>query len=182
MNDDSEEEKPRWKKEANRLNAEARARFAELEAVFNAPLPEGDDDVGGARSAERFRRCNLFLEFLETHREELLEVDFNGKNVGAMIAELRAGRAKAVRSRQELEKAEEELYQSAANVGDANVEAQVALFRLMSDWEALSAEELGAMPVEQRMKITDLVLDWRNGEREECLAQLPIAIRRELEA
>ena len=107
--------------------------------------------------------------------------DFEGKTVDAMTADLRAVMKKAIAAREKCARTEEALIQSSADVGDAMVEAQIATFRVMSGMEALSEEELAEMPVEQRMPIIDLVLEWVNGGREECLAQLPIAIRRELE-
>ena len=171
----------RGKKGRERLREEARKAFAELEAIFEAPLPEDDDGTGNAPSAERQRRSELFLEFMEKYRDDLVEIDFQGKTVDEMTEELRALKEKAVANRKHLEQTREELFQIVADVGDAAAAAQIATFRVLSGMEALSEEELNEMPVEQRMMITDLVLDWVNRGREECLAQLPIATRRELE-
>lgn len=161
--------------------AQAMAEFAELEKLLQEPLPAEGDDLYSEASAERWRRSNLVLTFLEKHRAQLRDVDFNGKDVEEMLAAFKEQRKEVEEIRRVEDEAQGQLYHAAANYAEANTELQVALFEWMSELEELSAEQLEALPIEKRNEIIDLILRWQNVERQECLEQLPIDLRRKLE-
>lgn len=161
---------------------EAKAEFAQLQKLFREPLPPESDELNSPASAERWQRSNLVLAFLEKHRADLRGIDFEGKDVDEMIAACKAQRKEVEEKRQAAEEAQGALYHAAADRAGANTEMQIALFEWMEELEELSEEEVDAWSIEKRNHRTDLILQWRKSGREECLAQLAIEVRRELES
>lgn len=182
-NEDSGRSRRRKKKKKSHTTRDEQIRkdFAALAAIFESPLPEDDDGIGTAPGMEKQRRADLMLEFAEKYRDDLLDVDFAGQTVDELIASLRKKKEECAVAQAKVEETQGKVYEAAAEVGRSLIDMNVALFHVMSDLEALTSERWNAMSVEQRTSLADLLLQWINGERERCLSELPIEIRRKLE-
>ncbi len=79
------------------------------------------------------------------------------------------------------EEAEEIALQSHADEADATTRLIVALADIMKAMDKFTDDDWQDIPPENRAGMVDLLNKWNNGQREACLAQLPIEIRRKYE-
>jgi hypothetical protein len=118
--------------------------------------------------------------FLRVADEQWEEISANPE-LAVLVDRLRA----VARDRQKLIEAEdkltEALLQATADHADAMTLQQTVLADMMKHFENLADEDWQEMETSKRLKLMDLLTEWNNGGREECLSQLPIEIRRRYE-
>jgi hypothetical protein len=116
-------------------------------------------------------------KFVEEHREDLAEV----REVGGLLDRLeRISKHQDSLIRLE-DEAQDLILQSHADEAEAMTRMIVAMAEIMRSMENFTEEEWQDIPPDNRAGMMDLLHAWQDGQREACLSQLPIEIRRRYE-
>lgn len=126
---------------------------------------------------ERLEWLRGFRQNLEDHRDEIAAVP-GGDEVLERLAKFAKHQDALIRLNEE---AEELALQTQADEADATARLAVNMADLMQHWENFTEEQWQEIDPAERGKLMDLLNEWRNGERENCLSKLPIEIRRRYE-
>lgn len=200
MNEDSRAEDERDRQMARRMIEESSRVIEELQAKFDAIISPAerarlnaeylrrmaeDEEFRNAMetlSPEEMREAgDHVLKMLEDNREELAGVDFDGKNVDEAIAMLRTKTEWSDKTAALQDEVADYCYNAQAIMAQTRTRLLVHAARLLQRLESLTEEQLAQFSPEDRLEIADLIAQWHNGEREACLSQLPIELRRQFE-
>jgi|GEM_PF-5786730 len=139
---------------------------------------EGDDEEDGEKDAVLVRRAERMRQFLANHKEVL---DRRGGRPEMTDPEplLEAERQFLERSAA-IEEAESRLLESTADLADKETDLNLALLESLDTLERLPQADWDRMDTSRRITLVDTLAELR-GRREDLLARLPIALRREWE-
>lgn len=156
--------------------AAMRREWAEIEErVMSKPDPEMDEEDQAEANATRAR---LLEEFLARHKEAIIAANPDpAKCDPAKLEELRRDLRQSAET---VQKAEDQLLQTTADLAEADAMLTIALLDTLRSLEELSDAEWDAMEPEQR-KTTWEALEELRGRREEMLESLPLEERRKWE-
>lgn len=79
------------------------------------------------------------------------------------------------------DEAEDLILQNHADEADASTRLIMAMAEIMTRMENFTEEDWQDLPTDSRVGLLDLLHAWHDGQREACLSQLPIEIRRRYE-
>lgn len=116
-------------------------------------------------------------KFVDEHREDLAEVP----EVDGMLDRLeRISKHQDSLIRLE-DEAQDLILQSHADEAEATTRMIVAMAEIMKSMEKFTEKDWQDIPPDNRAGMVDLLNAWHDGQREACLSQLPIEIRRRYE-
>ncbi len=118
---------------------------------------------------------------LVVHRDELKAMNLNGLDVDATLKKFRKIEAKLGKVEGIKDEIAGWLCQITADKADVDARVALNLALLMQHWEGMDEKTWASATEEQRAKMTELLTEWRNGQREVWLSRLPIDVRRQFE-
>lgn len=149
----------------------------ELYPVAQESGTEGMEEWQTMSSEEQIEWIGNVRRFMEEHREELAEIP----DVAGTFERLqRLSKRHAALIRLE-DEAQELILQSHADEAEAATRLIVAMMEIMEKMEEFTEDDWHDIPPDKRAGMVDLLNAWHAGQREVCLSQLPIELRRRYE-